>query len=657
MGEYAFDSKIGERCGSNILANERFGFIATDRGTGHMWHLNSRENRVNRWLNDPYAEIGTERLTCGGESLFGGRVTYCFGYARWETSIGGHSFSVRAFVPMEHDARIMIIETDCDEGELVYYTDLVMSNRDSDSKYVRTWTENGLFCADNPMNSDYRGDVFRAAFSADMKGFTCDRLSFDEGKFDGGTGSGMLACFAVKLGIAPKIVIAVGCTDPDSLKSLTSFETAERLYRETAEYWEKAVCPIEFRTGSPQMDDYLNGWALYQVIACRLMARCSVYQCGGAYGFRDQLQDVTALTASDPRRVRRQIVMAAEHQFEEGDVLHWWHPVPTGDKGVRTRCSDDLLWLPYALCDYAAKTGDLDLCRRSVEYITAPVLSGDERERYCVPTKSGVSESLLRHCVRAAELVIKRGTGDHGLLLMATGDWNDGMNAVGENGRGESVWLTFFASIVLRRLGGLCSELGDTSEGARLTSYADEYLKSAEDAWDGEWFLRGYYDDGTPLGGRGDSECEIDSIAQSFAVFAGADRKKTEKAMDSAYNMLFDRENKVIRLFAPSFDSGGANPGYIKGYAPGFRENGGQYTHAAVWLALAFFRLGDRNRGLELLNAILPANHDHDVYKAEEYVLAGDVSYNKDNIGLAGWSWYTGAAGWFYRTAREVFGV
>jgi cyclic beta-1,2-glucan synthetase len=474
---------------------------------------------------------------------------------------------------------------------------------------------------------------------------------------DGTTGTGFTPCTAATHPVQGKLVIVSGCADLNVLKPLADPAIAEATFNKTTAHWLTITSRFAVKTPSEDLNRYLNGWAVYQTYACRVLGRSSLYQSGGAYGFRDQLQDVCALTAIAPEETFAQIVRAAEHQFEEGDVQHWWHPGTAreslGNKGVRTKCSDDLLWLPYALCEYIDVTGDESICDYLARYLTSPVLTEDEIERYEQPHKSAKIEPVFMHALRAIDLVFARGSGEHGLALIGSGDWNDGMNLVGAEGRGESVWLTWFLIHTAERFAGLCEKRGNPGTAARFRESAAIYRRAAEEAWDGSWYLRGYFDDGTPLGSAGNDECRIDSIAQSFSTLAGADPAKIKTALLSTVDVLFNRNDRVIQLFDPPFSTGKTSPGYIKGYSPGFRENGGQYTHGAIWLSMALFKSGMTELGWETLAAILPQGRPLDVYRTEPYVLAADVYSNALHLGRGGWTWYTGASGWYYRVAME----
>lgn len=656
---------------SNILTNGRYGFVATDAGTGSMWHLNARENRINRWLNDSLTTRGTERLIYNNGSdisLFADNdslettVIYGMGYSRWEKKLGSTEAVVTAFVPLETDARVIMIELSsaAEKDSVTWYTDLVLGSDETRAPRVTTRYENGVFTSENSANSDYPQSKFTAMFSEIPTAYTTDKLAFETGEMDSYAGSGVNAGLAVELPAVRKLVIVCGCDDAEKMRQLLDPSTAAQELEKTISHWQALTAPVKIETESPHLDVYINGWALYQTYACRILARTSIYQSGGAYGFRDQLQDCLALITSMPEKAAKQIVRAASHQYSEGDVQHWWHENLSGgaDKGVRTRYSDDLLWLPYALTEYTDKTGELSFLKTEVAYLVSPVLTEGEHERYEQPQISGTHESLFDHAVRAAELVLERGTGEHGLCLIGCGDWNDGMNLVGAKGKGESVWLTWFAANTLSRFSGLCEKMGRRELSERYAAAAEKFRRAADGAWDGKWYLRGYFDNGMPLGSSKSEECKIDSIAQSFSVLGGGSVEKTQIALKSTLEHLFDREHKIMKLFTPSFDRAEPNPGYIRNYNPGMRENGGQYTHAAVWFALALFRSGMTEDALEVMDAILPATHEQSAYKKEPYVLAGDVSANADNMALGGWSWYTGASGWYYRVAvEELLGI
>ena len=599
----------------NLLTNARMGWIATDAGTGNLWLDNARESRITPWENDPLSLCGTEQLTLlhGGarHSLFadadgfGTEVEYGFGYAKWKRRIGTVETELCAFIPPEENGLVLR---------------LTLQNAAPNDKIRFFARKSGdcppgieLFASREPIRSAENELNFRT-----------------DGKMNGGE-----RCFAAEFQAEHDLVLVLG----EQAAAHYASERANSALERVKEEWRRKMRLFRVETPSAAMNHYLNGWAMYQVYACRLLGRSSVYQSGGAYGFRDQLQDACSLAVFLPELLLRQILLAAEHQYEEGDVMHWWHPLPTGDRGVRTRCSDDLLWLPYAACLYAEYSGDTAVWEKKLPFLHSPPLQPAEADRY-ETAEPGETGTLREHCRRAIAEVLRRGCGAHGLLRMGSGDWNDGFDRVG----GESEWLTWFAALVLHRF-------GMEAEAKRLGAAADA-------AWADGQYVRGYYEDGTPLGAAGNAECELDSLAQSFAVLSGfGSPEKARAAVRAAAERLTDEEHRLIKLFTPPFD-GVETPGYIRSYLPGVRENGGQYTHGAVWLAAACLRCGETELGYRLLQMLLPETHREAEYQAEPYVLAADVYSNPAMAGRAGWSWYTGAAGWYLRTVtEELLGV
>jgi cyclic beta-1,2-glucan synthetase len=633
---------------THLLTNGRFGCLAADCGPQFLWQENAREAPVTPWINDPAAPLGAERLELEWQgkmySLFAApgqrtRVRFCPGAAVWAGELPFGQARVTAFVPPETDGRVLLIETDA-EADIHWSLPVTLAAERTDRPFVVCDYVNQIFSARNTRSGVEAR--FSALASAPDAGHTCDLVSARRHDYDGRTGPGLVPCFAAKFNAVRRLVLVCGTADSAALRALSDLAGARAALEETLRFWQaRTAGHLRVATGHAALDRMLSTWAPYQALACRILGRTSIYQSGGAIGFRDQLQDVVSLLLTDPARCRAHILEACRHQYLEGDVQHWWHPAPGGGRGVRTRCSDDLLWLPWAVCEYADKTGDRAILEEQTPWLRSDTLAEGTHDRYETPAATAETATVAAHCRRALDMVLSRGCGDHGLLNMLGGDWNDGMDRVA----GESVWLTWFFAHTAGRFGALTGE-------ARFTEAAARCAAAAENAWDGDHFLRGYFADGTPLGGSGGESCRVDSVAQSFAaLWPDADREKLSAALDTALREL--RMGKLTALFTPPFGEDGPDPGYIRSYGPGFRENGGQYTHAAIWLAMACLRADKKAEGAQLLLDLLPENHDGRVYGAEPFVLPADVSTDPGHFGEAGWTWYTGSAGWYWRVALE----
>ena len=686
----------------NVLANPNFGSVISENGLAYTWGENAHEFRLTPWYNDPVTDASGEAYYLRDEETghywsptplpsrgVGDYVTrHGFGYSVFEHSQDGIHSTLTVYVALDASVKFSVLKLRNDSGRArqlsaTGYVEWVLGDlRPKSTMHVMTDLDldSGALLARNSYNTEFSGRV--AFFEVDdmNRTVTGDRTEFigrngnlsnpaamSRSHLSGKLGACLDPCGALQLKLeladdeAREITFSLGLGHDarDAARLLQRFRGATAKHAAldaVRQHWHHTLGAVQVDTPDPALNVLANGWLLYQTVVCRLWARSGYYQSGGAFGFRDQLQDVMALVHAEPQRLRAQLLLCASRQFREGDVQHWWHP-PTG-RGVRTHCSDDYLWLPLATCRYVLTTGDTGVLDESAQFLDGrPVNPGDD-SYYDLPGISHDSANLYEHCVRAIEHGLN--FGEHGLPLMGSGDWNDGMNLVGINGRGESVWLGFFLCEVLRQFTVLARQRGDAAFAERCQIEATQLSERIEQhAWDGAWYRRAYFDDGTPLGSASNAECQIDSISQSWAVLSGAgDPERTRRAMNAVYKRLVKPESKLIQLLDPPFDTSDVNPGYIKGYVPGVRENGGQYTHSAIWTAMAFAQLGDADRAWELLAMINPVNHattpeEVAIYKVEPYVVSADVYAVSPHVGRGGWSWYTGSAGWLYRLILE----
>ena len=688
---------------SNVIAQPEFGCLVTEAGLGCTWAHNSGENRLTPWRNDPVSDPPAETIYLRDEDT--GQywsptplparadapylIRHGAGYSVFQHASHGLEQSVRVFVVPDSPAKIVQLRLQNKAAHMrrisvTYYAEWVLgTTRENTAPYlVPEFSNNRLaLLARNPYNLDFGQGVAFLASTRELNYVTTDRTEFlgRHGSYNHPAalervglaaslqaGSDPCAAAQLLLWLGPgemkevTFLLGQGADRADADRLISHYQNIEHVkaaWDSVGQFWDDILEQVQVKTPDAGMDIMLNRWLLYQALSCRIWGRTALYQSSGAFGFRDQLQDVMALIHTRPDLTREHILQAARHQFEQGDVLHWWHP-PTG-RGIRTRCSDDLLWLAYLTAHYVQTSGDDSILGERIPFLCAEPLKDDDEERYGQFSASDQKESLYEHCRRA---IIKGTTqGSHRLPLIGAHDWNDGMNRVGAKGQGESIWLGWFLHAALENFAEVCELVGNNEQAADFRSRLEPLRQAIEkDGWDGDWYRRAYYDNGTPLGSFQNLECQIDSLAQSWAVLSGAsDPDRASKAMQSVYEKLVRLDDSVILLFTPPFDRTLRDTGYIQGYPPGVRENGGQYTHAALWTIWAFAELGQQDRAAALFRMINPIYHADTpekirLYRVEPYVVAADIYGAQPHTGRGGWTWYTGSASWMYRLGLEA---
>ncbi len=686
----------------NVIGNPAGGFFVSEGGSGVTWAGNSFFYRLTPWHNDPVRDPSSDcvflRDDDNGDLWTAAplpireaspyRVRHGAGYSAFDHEHAGISTSLTLGVDKSDPVKISLLKVR-NGGKtkrkltLTWYLEWVLGvSRDQTQHHVRTAFDEGTqsMLARNYFDEQFADCVAFASISEKVAYYTADRREFlgrngtisspaalERAGLSGAIGATIDPCCALQViltlepGETREVVMLLGAGKTESaarsmLGRLRAPGVARSGLEQNVKSWDRRLTTITVKTPEPTFDLIVNRWSLYQALSCRMWARSALYQSSGAFGFRDQLQDVMAFVYADPDVAREHILRAAARQFTEGDVQHWWHP--QSGRGVRTRFSDDLVWLPYVVDHYVTTTGDTELFDFEVPYITMRTLNPDEHEVYDTPQLSSESGSIYEHCVRALRRACTKGI--HGLPLIGSGDWNDGMNRVGIEGKGESVWLAWFLITTIRRFVVHVEKRGDAELAGELLRIADGYVDAVESsAWDGDWYRRAYFDDGSPLGSRTSDECKIDAIAQSWSVISGAaNPERAAAAMTSLNKYLVNEEERILLLLTPPFDKTTHDPGYIQGYLPGVRENGAQYTHAALWTVLATALQGNGDRALKLFQMINPITHSDspeaaDRYKVEPYVVAADVYTAKGHLGRGGWTWYTGSASWMYRIGLE----
>ena len=693
---------------ANVIASPHIGTVVSESGSAYTWVENAHEFRLSNWHNDPLVDNSGEAIYMRDEETgafwsptplpAGGQAGYVcrhgFGYSVFEHTEAGIYSELTTYVAMDAGVKFVVVKLrnlskKPRQLSLTGYWELVLGeSRQANMMHIVTDSDaqTGALFARNAYSREYANRVFFAHVSESEQSFKGSTFTGNRAEFIGRNGSlaspaamrskrlsgkigaSLDPCAALQTSIAlaegqeQEIVFIIGAANnaDDARHLIGQFGRpagARQALEVVWDYWNRTLGAVQIETPDSALNVLANGWLLYQTLSSRLWGRSGYYQSGGAYGFRDQLQDTMALIHTTPWLAREQIIRCAERQFAQGDVQHWWHP-PSG-QGVRTHFSDDYLWLPYATCRYVMATGDTGVLNEKLPFLEGRILNIDEEANYDLPLRSTESASLYEHCVRAIKHGLRFGV--HQLPLMGCGDWNDGMNLVGRDGKGESVWLAWFLYDNLMQFAEL-AKARDDEDFFKICKVQASLLRGniETNAWDGAWYRRAYFDDGTPLGSYSNDECQIDSISQSWAVLSGGgDLIRARQAMTEVNNRLVDRDTQLIKLLTPPFDTSSLEPGYIKGYVPGVRENGGQYTHAAIWATMAFAQLGDKERAWELFGMLNPINHattapDMQRYKVEPYVMSADIYAAPPHTGRGGWTWYTGAAGWMYRLTLET---
>ncbi len=687
---------------ANVLANPTFGTVITQSGSTYTWRENAHEFRISPWHNDPVSDACGEAIYIRDEETghywsptplpAKGKMPYIsrhgFGYSVFEHKETGISSELWVYVALDAPIKFSVLKLRNESGRArrlsaTGYTEWVLADlRTKSAMHVVTELDpkSGALFARNPYSMEFSSYV--AFFDVDdvdrtvsgnrseflgRNGTFSNPAAMSSSRLSGKLGAALDPCGAIQIPIElqpdeeRQIIFRLGAgSDTEDATAIVNrfrgTQAASTALELIFEHWKHTLGAVHVQTPDPAINVLANGWLLYQTISSRLWARSGYYQSGGAFGFRDQLQDVMALVHAEPSLFREHLLLCASRQFKEGDVQHWWHP-PAG-RGVRTNCSDDYLWLPLATSRYVLSTGDTGVLEAQIAFLDGRLLNSEEDSYYDLPFHSNEVTTLYEHCVRA----IKYGLnfGEHGLPLMKGGDWNDGMNLVGNKGKGESVWLAFFLYDVLQKFTKIANLRQDPNFAKYCESTAAKLQQNIElHAWDGLWYRRAYFDDGTPLGSAINPECRIDSISQSWSVLSnGGELDKQRMAMEATDKYLVNRDFNLIQLLDPPFDKSNLDPGYIKGYVPGVRENGGQYTHGAIWTIMAFAALRDNKRAWQLWSIINPLNHSKSaeaikIYKTEPYVSAADVYAVAPHTGRGGWTWYTGSAGWMYRLILE----